>query len=103
MSKERARDEYHREATSLFNKGSQAAAEGGESQTLLSTLTRGKRIRRLSVRWTHEPCKGILNMSSGQWEDASRTFDSVVAEKPTNLIALLGKVMHVILYSNTAV
>lgn len=31
-------------------------------------------------------------MSTGLWDDASRTFDTLLADKPTNVVALLGKV-----------
>ncbi|KAH9929574.1 RNA polymerase II-associated protein [Epithele typhae] len=74
MTTEKPRDEYNKEAAQLFNTGERATAESGESQMMLSVLTRG-----------------ILQLSSGQWDDAARTFDSVLAEKPTNVVALLGK------------
>ncbi|KAI8993957.1 RNA polymerase II-associated protein [Trametes punicea] len=71
---EKLREEYYKEAARIFNVGGRVASENGESGTMLVVLTRG-----------------ILNMSSGQWDDAARTFDSVLAEKPTNVVALLGK------------
>ncbi|KAM5530528.1 hypothetical protein V8D89_015805 [Ganoderma adspersum] len=74
MVSERPREDYYKEATSYFNSGERAAAESGESYVMLSSLTRG-----------------ILQLSSGQWDDAARTFDSVLLDKPTNVVALLGK------------
>ncbi|KAL7281504.1 hypothetical protein ACG7TL_004819 [Trametes sanguinea] len=71
---EKLREEYNKEAARIFNEGERLASQNGQSGTMLAVLTRG-----------------ILNMSSGQWDDAARTFDSVLAEKPTNVIALLGK------------
>ncbi|CDO69163.1 hypothetical protein BN946_scf185042.g65 [Trametes cinnabarina] len=71
---EKSREEYNKEATRIFNDGERIASQHGVSGTMLAVLTRG-----------------ILQMTSGQWDDAGRTFDSVLAEKPTNVVALLGK------------
>ncbi|KAL1945926.1 hypothetical protein VTO73DRAFT_1928 [Trametes versicolor] len=71
---EKIRDEYNREAAKVFNDGERVAAENGQSGTMLAILTRG-----------------ILQLSTGVWDDAARTFDAVLAEKPTNVVALLGK------------
>lgn len=35
---------------------------------------------------------GIIQLSTHNMDDALRTFDGVLATKPTNLVALLGKV-----------
>ncbi|TBU31622.1 RNA polymerase II-associated protein [Dichomitus squalens] len=74
MVAERTREDYYKEGTMYFNSGERVAAEYGESHMMLSSLTRG-----------------ILQLSSGQWDDAARTFDSVLSDKPTNVVALLGK------------
>ncbi|KAI0368298.1 RNA polymerase II-associated protein [Pilatotrama ljubarskyi] len=71
---EKLREEYNKEAARIFNDGERVATENGQSGTMLAVLTRG-----------------TLQMSSGLWDDASRTFDAVLAEKPTNVVALLGK------------
>ncbi|KAI0645859.1 RNA polymerase II-associated protein [Trametes meyenii] len=71
---EKVREDYYKEARRHFNDGERAAANNGQSGTLLAVLSRG-----------------ILQLSTGQWDDAARTFDSVLAEKPTNVVALLGK------------
>lgn len=44
------------------------------------------------VRFSRMTPTGILQLSSGQWDDAARTFETVLVEKPTNVVALLGKV-----------
>ena len=92
MTSEKQRDSYTLEAAGLFNQGERAAAESGESQMMLSVLTRGVCTRYLNLYLAYVRPQGILQLSSGQWDDAARTFESVVNEKPTNVIALLGKV-----------
>ncbi|KAI0743982.1 RNA polymerase II-associated protein [Daedaleopsis nitida] len=74
MTEERPREEYYREAAMFFNQGSRLEAEHGESHPLLASLTRG-----------------IIQLSANHWEDAARTFDGILTEKPTNIVALLGK------------
>ncbi|KAH9858911.1 RNA polymerase II-associated protein [Lenzites betulinus] len=71
---EKIRDDYNRDAARIFNDGERVASENNESGTMLALLTRG-----------------ILQMSTGLWDDASRTFDTLLADKPTNVVALLGK------------
>ncbi|KAI0301045.1 hypothetical protein B0F90DRAFT_1810255 [Multifurca ochricompacta] len=65
MTAEKSRDEYMKEATQLLNHGDQAAAEGGE-------IT-------------------IHQLANRSMDDAFRSFEAVLKERPTNLIALLGK------------
>lgn len=38
------------------------------------------------------PEVAMVYLSSGSWDDAARTFDMLLREKPTNLVALMGKV-----------
>ena len=95
MTSEKPRDGYTLEAARLFNEGERAAAESGETQTMLSVLTRGACTHFFNLYLPYSKHQGILQLSSGQWDDAARTFDSVVNEKPTNVIALLGKVIVV--------
>ncbi|KAI0633528.1 RNA polymerase II-associated protein [Trametes polyzona] len=71
---EKLREEYNRQAAGIFNDGMRIADENGQSGTVLSQLTRG-----------------IIQMSTGQWDDAARTFDGLLTQKPTNVVALLGK------------
>ncbi|KAI0759855.1 RNA polymerase II-associated protein [Trametes elegans] len=71
---EKLREEHNKEGLQIFNQGERIALENGQSGAMLATLTRG-----------------ILQMSAGLWEDAGRAFDSVLAEKPTNVVALIGK------------
>ncbi|KAH9988468.1 RNA polymerase II-associated protein [Russula compacta] len=77
MTAEKSRDEYMREATQLLNHGDQAAAEGGEISSVTKELL-------LLTRAIHQ-------LANRSMEDALRSFEAVLKEKPTNLIALLGK------------
>ncbi|KAG1735969.1 hypothetical protein EDB19DRAFT_1896149 [Suillus lakei] len=71
----RPKEEYYREAAQYLNTGERAAAEGGEGVGgTLAFLTRG--IQQLATR---------------SMDDAMRSFEGVLAEKPTNVVALLGK------------
>ncbi|KAF8629244.1 hypothetical protein AX17_005823 [Amanita inopinata Kibby_2008] len=72
---EKSKEEYYKEAAQFLNTAERVAAEAGEGiGSTLSFLTRG--IQQLATRST---------------DDALRSFDGVLAEKPTNLVALLGK------------
>ncbi|KAL4073760.1 hypothetical protein V8B97DRAFT_1238806 [Scleroderma yunnanense] len=72
---ERTKEDYYREAAQYLNAGERAAAEGGEGVGgTLAFLTRG--IHQLATR---------------SMDDALRSFEGVLAEKPTNIVALLGK------------
>ncbi|KAN0091495.1 hypothetical protein V8E55_005061 [Tylopilus felleus] len=71
----RSKEEYYRDAAQYLNTGERAAAEGGEGVGgALAFLTRG--IQQLATR---------------SMDDAMRSFEGVLAEKPTNVVALLGK------------
>ncbi|KAF8070705.1 RNA polymerase II-associated protein [Lyophyllum atratum] len=75
MTGEKSKEEYYREAAQLLNTGERVGAESGEGVGgTLSFLTRG--IQQLATR---------------SMDDALRSFDGVLIEKPTNLVALLGK------------
>ncbi|KAF9232678.1 hypothetical protein BU15DRAFT_80981 [Melanogaster broomeanus] len=71
----RPKEEYYREAAQYLNTGERAAAESGEGVGgTLAFLTRG--IHQLATR---------------SMDDAMRSFEGVLAEKPTNVVAQLGK------------
>ncbi|KAF5374557.1 hypothetical protein D9757_010165 [Collybiopsis confluens] len=73
---QKSKEDYHKEAATLINAAQRAAAESEDqaSGMELAFLTRG--IQQLATR----------NM-----DEAMRSFDGVLAKKPTNLVALLGK------------
>ncbi|KZT10920.1 RNA polymerase II-associated protein [Laetiporus sulphureus 93-53] len=74
MTSEKPRDEYYKDAAQYFNSGEKAAAESGDIGTMLSILTRG-----------------VLQMGTRAMDDSMRSFEGVLEDKPTNLVALLGK------------
>ncbi|KAF8160649.1 RNA polymerase II-associated protein [Crassisporium funariophilum] len=75
MTSEKSKEVYHRDAAQYLNTGERVAADSGEGvRGTLAFLTRG--IQQLATR---------------SMDDAMRSFDGVLAEKPTNLVAILGK------------
>jgi RNA polymerase-associated protein CTR9 len=38
--------------------------------------------------------QGIQQLATGSLDDAMRSFDGVLAQNPTNLVAILGKVLN---------
>ncbi|KAF9449178.1 RNA polymerase II-associated protein [Macrolepiota fuliginosa MF-IS2] len=75
MNEERPKEDYYREAAQLFNAAERWGRDSGEPvNETLAFLTRG--IQQLATR---------------SMDDALRSFDGVLAVKPTNLVALLGK------------
>lgn len=75
MKDEKSKEDYYREAAQFLNTGERFGAESGEGVSgTLAFLTRG--IQQLATR---------------SMDDALRSFEGVLVEKPTNLVALLGK------------
>ncbi|KAF7790039.1 hypothetical protein EIP86_000988 [Pleurotus ostreatoroseus] len=75
MRKEKAREEFHREAAAYLNRGDKATAESGAAvNSTLAYLTRA-----------------ILQLGNRNMDDALRLFDAVLKTKPTNVVALMGK------------
>ncbi|KAF8198079.1 RNA polymerase II-associated protein [Pholiota molesta] len=75
MVSEKSKEDYYSIAAQYLNHGERAGAESGEGVSgTLAFLTRG--IQQLATR---------------SMDDAMRSFEGVLAVKPTNLVALLGK------------
>ncbi|EPQ57686.1 hypothetical protein GLOTRDRAFT_127515 [Gloeophyllum trabeum ATCC 11539] len=75
MSKEKAKADHYRESAQMLNSSERAVAESGQDfDPTLAFLTRG--IQQLATR---------------SLDDALRTFEGVLVQKPTNVVALLGK------------
>ncbi|PPQ83611.1 hypothetical protein CVT25_006296 [Psilocybe cyanescens] len=75
LTSEKPKEDYYREAAQYLNTGERVGAESGEGVSgTLAFLTRG--IQQLATR---------------SMDDAMRSFEGVLAERPTNLVALLGK------------
>jgi len=89
---ERTKEGYYREAAQFLNAGERAAAEGGEGVGgTLAFLTRGASYLRCRMN-TRLPYEGIHQLATRSMDDALRSFEGVLSEKPTNIVALLGKV-----------
>lgn len=88
----RTKEDHYREAAQFLNAGERAAAEGGEGVGgTLAFLTRGTSYLRYRMN-TCSPYEGIHQLATRSMDDALRSFEGVLAEKPTNIVALLGKV-----------
>jgi hypothetical protein len=95
MSAENTKEHYYREATTYLNAGDKANAEAGPSaNNVRAFLTRGKLADVLHVRLykTLISLSGITLLATNSLDEAYRAFESVNSIKPTNIIALMGKV-----------
>jgi RNA polymerase-associated protein CTR9 len=91
MTNEKPKEEFYREAAQYLNMGERVATESGEGiDGTLAFLTRGT-VNTLSLI-NYSTFIGIQQLATRSMDDALRSFDGVLAAKPTNLIALLGKV-----------
>jgi RNA polymerase-associated protein CTR9 len=94
MTNEKPKEDYYREAAQYLNSGEKAAAESGEGVGgTLAFLTRGTDFcLSIPLHLLNLLGTGIHQLATRSMDDAFRSFEGVLAEKPTNLIALLGKV-----------
>ncbi|KAF5322225.1 hypothetical protein D9619_001333 [Psilocybe cf. subviscida] len=91
MTSEKSKEEHYTAAAQHLNTGERAAAEAGEGVSgTLAFLTRGEYDCFDQLLHSH-PFTGIHQLATRSMDDAMRSFDGVLAERPTNLVALLGK------------
>ncbi|KAF8813945.1 RNA polymerase II-associated protein [Phlegmacium glaucopus] len=75
MTSEKSKEEYYRDAAQYLNTGERVVSDSGDGVSgTLAFLTRG-----------------IHQLATGSMDDAMRSFDGVLAQNPTNLVAILGK------------
>jgi RNA polymerase-associated protein CTR9 len=96
LTGEKSKEGYYKDSAQFLNAGEKAAYEGGErSGGTLAFLTRGT-PNHVICRATYSESKltliGIQQLATRSMDDALRSFEGVLAEKPTNIVALLGKV-----------
>jgi len=95
MTNEKPKEDYYREAAQYLNSGERVAADSGEGVGgTLAFLTRGANVT--SYFLICSIFAGIQQLATRSMDDALRSFDGVLVEKPTNLIALLGKVQFLL-------
>lgn len=93
LASAKTKDDFHREAAHLLNKGDRLSyTEGGSMiSSTLAFLTRG-----MDSPCAAQDCglslAGIQQLATRSMDDAMRSFEGVLVEKPTNVVALLGKV-----------
>ena len=96
LAGEKSKEAYYKDSAQFLNAGEKAAYEGGEgSGGTLAFLTRGipdHFVRRTTCLDQKILLLGIQQLATRSMDDALRSFDGVLAEKPTNIVALLGKV-----------
>ena len=102
MTSERPKEEYYREAAQLLNTSDKVARDAGEVfGGTLAFLTRGELILNAFIsRNCDASFLGIHQLATRSMDDALRSFEGVLAEKPTNLVALLGKVCYLISFAS---
>ncbi|THH04202.1 hypothetical protein EW145_g5695 [Phellinidium pouzarii] len=71
---ERLKESFHQYAARYLNSGDGMTQDGGDKYTLNAVLTRG-----------------IYHLARTELDDAFRSFEAVLSQKPTNVVALLGK------------
>lgn len=94
MTTEKPKQDYYREAVQLLNTGERAGQESGERTGVsLAFLTRGAGSHQPNYNAIADISHaGIQQLATRDMEDAMRSFEVVLVEKPTNVVALLGKV-----------
>lgn len=95
LAGEKPKEEYYKDSAQFLNAGEKAALDSGEGAGgSLAFLTRGAFLLQLCSRYQLKILSliGIQQLATRSMDDALRSFDGVLAEKPTNLVALLGKV-----------
>jgi len=95
LTGEKSKEAYYKDSAQFLNAGEKAAYEGGEGSGALAFLTRGmSNILLMMPQFLTPNCpySGIQQLATRSMDDALRSFDGVLAEKPTNIVALLGKV-----------
>ena len=103
LRQERSQTAFHREATTHMNTADRWMGEvifeskfTGDASAVdyletVTYLTRGLSCV-LNTRVCTYTVPGVLQLSTRDLDDALRTFDGLLSKKPTNLVALLGKV-----------
>jgi RNA polymerase-associated protein CTR9 len=100
LTNEKPKDEYYKEATACINDSGRALGASESDGGALTYLTRGEVQDCCSLldqlMWRNPV--GVHYLAIRNMDEALRAFDSVLALKPTNLVALLGKVRSLLLY-----
>lgn len=92
MTGEKPKEEYYREAAQYLNTSDRVGTESGEGvSTTLAFLTRGVWLPFDSLTSTYSSYSGIQQLATGSLKDAYASFDIVLQQHPTNLVALLGQ------------
>lgn len=91
MTSQKTKEEHYKEAAMCINASDNALRQGESDGGVLFLLARGVSVfPSLTVSFLN--CVGIHQMATRSMEDALRCFDGVLNTRPTNVIALLGKV-----------
>ncbi|KAJ3844010.1 RNA polymerase II-associated protein [Lentinula raphanica] len=79
MTNQKSKEEYHKEAASLINASAKSASEASQS---------GEPAVSMELAFL---ARGIQQLATRHLDEALRSFEDVLATKPTNIVALLGK------------
>jgi RNA polymerase-associated protein CTR9 len=91
MTSQKTKEEHYKEAAMCINASDNALRQGESDGGVLFLLARGvSAFPSLTVSFLD--CVGIHQMATRSMEDALRCFDAVLNLRPTNVIALLGRV-----------
>ena len=95
MTSEKSKEDYYRDAAQYLNTGERVVSDSGESVSgTLAFLTRGRIHTFTTLAISDSFSKGIQQLATGSMDDALGSFEGVLAQNPTNLVANLGKVLY---------
>ena len=94
MTSEKSKEDFYRDAAQYLNTGVRVVSDSGDGVSgTLAFLTRG-RIHTFSTLAISDGSQGIQQLATGSMADAMSSFEGVLAQNPTNLVANLGKVLY---------
>ncbi len=94
MTSEKSKEDYYCDAAQYLNTGEHVVSNSGEGVSgTLAFLTRGRNYT-FAITLSLMVSQGIQQLATGSMDDAMRSFDGVLAQNPTNLVTILGKVLN---------
>ena len=95
MTSEKSKEEYYRDAAQYLNTGERVVSDSGDRVSgTLAFLTRGRESYFLPPSPFLMISQGIQQLATGSMDDALGSFEGVLAQNSTNLVAILGKVPY---------
>ena len=95
MTSEKSKEDYYRDAAQYLNTGERVISDSGDRVSgTLAFLTRGRNHTLCYPRYFLMVFQGIQQLATGSMDEAYSSFDGVLAQNRTNLVAKLGMVLY---------